>query len=89
MRKIREGFVKEMELGSGLIRIRFANRQTDAVTNKGQSNNQMGADHLFVLFFYNCLFISQIFIEMFQLRQTAQAFLSYAFLFPSGPKGDG
>ena len=63
MRKIREGFVKEMELGLGLIRIRFANRQTDAVTNKGQSNNQMGADHLFVLFFYNCLFISQIFIE--------------------------
>ena len=35
MRKIREGFVKEMELGLGLIRIRFANRQTDAVANKG------------------------------------------------------
>lgn len=35
VRKIREGFVEEMELGLGLIRIQFANRQTDTVTNKG------------------------------------------------------
>ena len=50
VRRIREGFVKEMELGLGLIHIQFADRQTDTVRNKDWSNNQMGTDHLFVVF---------------------------------------
>lgn len=62
MRKIREGFVEEMELWLG-YHYQFANRQTDTVTNRASQTARWSADHLFVLFFNDCLFIAQMFIE--------------------------